>query len=257
MSTINTQLQTLTTGNLNYILNNLTDLSSAGTTTSNALNLLNAALLNITAIPDPSGNPLSLAYNTPLSSPSPTKALPSTFPSLLGTASDNSSLVGTAYAAVEAASKNLSSITTTVDSFKIQASSFSSSVGQMISDTAHSISLLKTTLLTINDLFVTQDHFSSIYYIETLFYGVILGVTILHLLSLTVFSCCDKMACRHMIYLLGFLLFLLTAATLALFFLLTFTSIIFNSACNHMAASIQDPDTFASKSVPMQPMWVN
>lgn len=89
---------------------------------------------------------------------------------------------------------------------------------------------------------------------ETLFYGIILGVTMLYLLSLTVFTCCDKISCRHMLYLLGALLFLIALATMAVFFFLTFTSIIFNSGCNYMVNTLTDPNTFNSNHASMQPM---
>jgi L-lactate permease len=82
-------------------------------------------------------------------------------------------------------------------------------------------------------------------------------VTILYLLSLTVFTCCDKMSCRHMLYLLGTLLFFIALATMALFFLLTFTSIIFNSGCNYMATSLANPNTFTSNHPSTQPMCRN
>jgi hypothetical protein len=117
ISTVNAQLQTLTSGNLNYILGNLTALSSAGNATSQALNLLNGALYNISVIPDASTSSLSLSYNSPLNSPTPASTIPSTFPAILGTASSNSTLVGTAYSGVSSASANLSAITSTVDSF--------------------------------------------------------------------------------------------------------------------------------------------
>lgn len=100
VSTINEQLQSLTSGNLNYILNNLTAVSSAGSSTSSALNLMNSALVNITGIPDPSGNSLSLNYNTPFSSSSPTATIPSTFPPILGNSTSNASLVGITYLAM-------------------------------------------------------------------------------------------------------------------------------------------------------------
>jgi hypothetical protein len=101
----------------------------------------------------------------------------------------------------------------------------------MINDTGKSSSLLHSTLLTVNDLLLTEDYFSSAYYAEELFYGIILGLSILYLLSLTVFACCDKMGCRYPLYLCGFLLFL---AALSAFFFLTYSSAIFSSGCNYL-----------------------
>jgi hypothetical protein len=43
ISTINAQLKTLNSGNINYILGNLTNVSSAGNSTSSTLNLMNSA----------------------------------------------------------------------------------------------------------------------------------------------------------------------------------------------------------------------
>jgi hypothetical protein len=125
----------------------------------------------------------------------------------------------------------------------------------MINATASSASLLHSTLLTVYDLLVTVDYFSRLYYVETLFYGVILGLTVLYLLSLTVFTFCGIMSCRHLLYLFGFLLFLTALAVFAVFFLLTFTSAIFYSGCGYMATTISNPATFISKSPLMQPMW--
>jgi hypothetical protein len=117
IATINTQLQTLTSGNFNYILGNLTSLSSTGNYTSKTLNLMNGALYNISVISDPSTSNLTLNYSTPFASQTPTGSISSTFPSILGSQNYNSTLVGSAYASMNNAYTNLSSITSKVDSF--------------------------------------------------------------------------------------------------------------------------------------------
>ena len=78
-----------------------------------------------------------------------------------------------------------------------------------------------------------------------------------YLLSLTAFACCSKMSSRHILYLLGFLLFLVTVVVFGIFFLLTFTSIIFNSGCSYMSASITNSTNFVSIYPSMQPMSRN
>jgi hypothetical protein len=77
-----------------------------------------------------------------------------------------------------------------------------------------------------------------------MFYGIILGLTVFLLLSITVFACCDKLSCRYLLYVLGFILFLAALAAFAIFFFLSYASAIFYSGCHYLSESINNPSNF-------------
>lgn len=138
IKTVNTQLQSLVGANMNYILGNLTALSSTGNYTSQTLSSMSSALYSISITPDPTGSNLTLKYNTPIGSSSPNATISSLFPAILGSQNANSTLVGTAYSGMNQANTNLSTITSTVDSFEGSSSAFTGSLIQIINQTSDS-----------------------------------------------------------------------------------------------------------------------
>jgi hypothetical protein len=78
---------------------------------------MSGSLYNISAIPYPSTSNLTLNYSTLFASQTPIGSISSTFPSIIGSQNYNSILVDSAYASMNNAYTNLSSINSKVDSF--------------------------------------------------------------------------------------------------------------------------------------------
>lgn len=165
IKTVNTQLQSLIGANMAYIYGNLTDVSSTGNFTSQTLSAMSSALYSISIIPDPTGSNLTLNYNTPIGSSSPNATIPSVFPAILGSQNANSTLVGNAYSGMSQANTNLSTITSTVDSFISSSSAFTASLIQIINQTSDSATSLKSTLITVDDIFSRKDYVFNVTYV--------------------------------------------------------------------------------------------
>ena len=127
----------------------------------------------------------------------------------------------------------MSLITSNVDAFISSSAYFKQNLNQIINQTDNYTSLIKEGLLNANDILVTANKFTSLYYLEYLFYGVILGLMILYLIVLIFFWCCDKISCSGCLYFCGFLLFLVCFITFAVVFFLTYTSAISYSGCKY------------------------
>jgi hypothetical protein len=195
--------------------------------------MMTSALFNVSIIPDTSTNSLNLNYKVPLSSSSPNQVIASTFPPILGSKTLPSTLIGTAYKAIETSYSNFSLITTNVDAFISSSAYFKQNLNQIINQTDNYTSLVKEGLLNANDIIISANKFTSLSYLEYLFYGVILGLIILYLIVAIFFLCCDKVSCSNCLYLCGFILFLVCIITFAVVFFLTYTSTISYSGCKY------------------------
>lgn len=214
--------------------------------------MMTNAMYNVSIIPDISTNSLNLIYKAPLSSSSPNQIISSTFPAILGSKNTPSSLIGDAYKALQTSYSNLSFITSNVDAFISSADYFRQNLNQIINKTDNYTSLLKEGLLNTNDIIVTVNKFTSLSYVEYLFYGVILGLTILYLIVVIFFWCCDKISCSSCLYFCGFLHFLVCLITFAVLFFLTYTSTISYSGCRYFSDSLRSTSSFISNYLVIQ-----
>ena len=66
-------------------------------------------------MPEGSGGALDLSYSSPIADDSPTDTVDSTFPDILGTSADNSTLIGDPYASLDAAELAITAVSNAAD----------------------------------------------------------------------------------------------------------------------------------------------
>ena len=156
--------------------------------------------------------------------------------------------MGQAYQGVNTANSNLSTITGSVDGFVGTRSVFSFSLQRIINGTADTSTLLRESLVTVNDILVTQHYTEDVDFIEVLVYGVVIGLTALFLLGYVVFACCGWVGCRYCLNVLCLLLFFVGLTLFAGLVLMSYLSAIFSSGCEYMKLTATDVNSFKGKS---------
>jgi len=211
LNTLTAQLNNLN-GNLSIISSSFNDLANTGSGTSfDASNAVAARMVDVLQIPSTSSPyTLTLSYQTPIDATSPTVALTSTFPAILGSYnSSNSSLISSLYTV-------LSGIKTTIDSAKSGAATFSTtftSVGGALTNISQAIGNITSSISNVdNSLGGPLGTVNSVGGKGNMalqaFYGVFIGFAALALLGTLLTVCCDKYGCRHLIYFSCFILFI-------------------------------------------------
>jgi len=202
LTSLNSSLSSIN-GNFSDLANNL----SGNSFTARANVALRMA--DVKNIPDSTNFVLTLNYSTPINANSPSVLLNSTFPTVLGTYSNNSTLVGGLYSVING-------IYTTIDSAKSGAISFSSTysqVGSALASINSSISSIASSINNVDSslgspLGSLNSAGSSGNLALQAFYGVFIGFAALCLLGTFLTCCCEKYGCRHLIYFSCLILFI-------------------------------------------------
>jgi hypothetical protein len=164
VSTITAQLKVLKQ-NLNIIYGNLSSVGSTSAVVTEAGNKLENAMNGVSSIPDPSKGGLTLMYYTPVAAAVPTATITSSFPAILGSFSQSGTLVYDSYASLNESKRLLDNSSKTVDAFQSTSPYLQTNINQLIKDSSTCEDSLFQSLVTINDLMVTQDYPDSLTYV--------------------------------------------------------------------------------------------
>ena len=219
---------------------------------TDSMDLFAKGVQAVSVIPTPTGASFSLHYPTPLLSSTPTDRVSSTFPKILGSKGNSSSLVGTANSGLQKEADAVTALGASVDAFIGTQGKHAATSNQIIDDMKVADKSRFQSLLLTNDILNSVSIPSQTQNVELLVYGSILTMVSLLLLSQLCFLKCMVMGCRHCIYLLGCGLFFATLLAFALWLLLGLSTAISYSGCNYLAKAVSDPDTFTRKIPRMQ-----
>lgn len=238
-------------GNLTNIKNNLTDLSNlASGTTYTQVNNIQTAITTIKKIPDNAGTAaMNLVYNTPISAGTTTGTLSSSFNSILGTWSTNSTLVYNFYASVEYARLLMNGIKNSSNSFDGQVASIQSSITSMnstIQSLIADVTSMDSSLGSLISLINIPATYANVGMQG--FYGALVGFSVFGLLGLIVTSCCHKAGCRHLMYFSCFLLFLIGWVVFLIAVLFSFLVPVFTWTCSYLDVALANSTGFQSNS---------
>lgn len=241
LGNLNTNLTTINSTMANLLPNssNMTAVSTAATT----------ALTNIAKIPknvDAGGNMNATAYNTPFNSASPTSAINSIFPTILGS-STTGGYVGTLYSAVTTTKDTISNISSSANSFVSQTSTLQTSVTSLQTTVKNFTSFISS---------IESSYYSTLSTASTNTNYILTGVKVLYaatiamastmLLGALLVSFCDKTNCRYLIYITCFFLFLLGFLGFILSILFSILTPAVYFGCQYMNFSLASSTNFNS-----------
>lgn len=164
VSTITAQLKVLKQ-NLNIIYGNLSNVGSTSAVVAETGSRLDSAINGVSSIPDPNKGALTLMYYTPMAAAVPTATITSNFPAILGSISQPNTLVYNSYASLNESKRLLENSSKTVDAFQSTSPYLMNNINQLIKDSSTCEDSLFQSLVTINDLMVTQDYPDSLTYV--------------------------------------------------------------------------------------------
>lgn len=259
MNTLSTQLGYIS-GNMSTINNSLTQLTnSAGTNMTTILGQATTAMNNVDLVPTgvAGGTMPAFTYMTPFTSAAAATPISSTFPTVLGTtASGGSGLVGVMHTGIDAAKGVLNGIAVAAGGFVNNSATFNSS-----------ISGAQGTLNSFTNIVVNGDKAISGYLSMTsqssmatmvveIFYGVIIGFSLLALLGVLLMTFCDKYKCRHLMYFSCIFLFFIGIVGFLLSSLFSIIVPVLYLGCGFITTSFSSSANFTGTSDLIQPTSV-
>jgi hypothetical protein len=179
-----------------------------------AISQTNSVLTGLKSVPRGSDYlQFSQSYNEPLDSSATTGTFSTVLGPQIGTYGVSSTLLGSLYSYVtNNILTNLTSITTAASGVTPHLNAGDMGTQITITDIAlasiqGNLDSLNTQMSNVLSLFASIDSYNINYSI--LFYGVILGLALLILISIVFMKCFNMLSCRHFIYFICFIMFFL------------------------------------------------
>lgn len=236
-------------GNLSNIQTQLNDLSNSGGGLSYGYvtNINTVQNNNVKKIPDNAGaSTMNLLYSTPINSNAPSGTLQSSFSVKLGQYSSNSTLVGALYYAIEYARLTMQAIKDNSNSFSGQVGTISGQIGNIrttVDSLASDVTTMDNNMGTFLGYFKYPGDYGNMG--MQILYGYLIGFSFFCLLGLLLMVCCDKVGCRHLMYLACFFLFLFAFIAFLIAVLTSIMVPLFTWTCQYIDVAVTNQSGFS------------
>jgi hypothetical protein len=245
MSPLSTQIGVLNS-NIVTIDNNLLTISDTGANMTAIKAQSATALDDIAKIPSGvnNGNLMVLTYPTPLELAVTPNTINSEFPGILGSKT-TAGIVKTLYDIIGGTDGNLTFISSKAQLFHDSIGGFTGAIGGVQTTISDFVTQLNNGDKTFGDLLTAVQSPSEMITLGVqVFYGVILGFTILALLGVLLITFCDKFKCRYLMYFACIILFFFGIIGFLLSVVFSIFVPILNIGCDFFSYSLQSASNF-------------
>lgn len=233
-------------GNITDIINNFTagalqtPLGNVNTNLTSILTGLETLANGTTA-----NNSYVLIYTNPVPSAG---AVPSAFPTVLGTPTDASTVVGGLYSTSNTLATAISSILTATASINSVSGTITAGIQTAADAIANFSSIITTTDSGLAVTFgVLNPYLEYVRYAFLGYYGAVIGLSVIALLGLIIMACFDKAGCRHLMYVACIIMLIACIVGFLLSFFLSVIIPILYMTCSIINPALDSSASFSSK----------
>jgi hypothetical protein len=230
-------------GNITTIINDFT--TNLQTTVGVVNGNLSSAETNLGMLPN--GTTANTSYVLSYSTPVPgASTVSSSFATVLGVASNSSSLTGTLFTIVDSLYSAISAMNTAISSLSSQ-TSISADIGTAAQLVSNYSSLISSTDQTVGTLFSTiNPYLNYVRYASLGYFGAVIGLAVLALLGVIIMACFDKIGCRHLMYVSCVIMLIACIVGFVLSFILSVVIPVLYMTCTVITPAIASSTNFTS-----------